>query len=171
MKILITYFSQTGNTKKVAEAMAEALNKEAVDLKPIENVDAFNLKSYDLVVLGSGVYASRVHRTLLKLVKKAPSLPQKFVYFYTHSSLELYQKPFKKITKFIEKTGAKIIGQFDCVGENLGIPEEKQLEMLEKLPLEQKEKAVKDKDKIKGHPNQEDLKDSQDFITSLIKTF
>lgn len=170
MKVLITFFSQTGNTKKIAEAMAETLNEGEVDIKPIENVDASKLKSYDVVFLGSGVYASRVDRSLLKLVKQAPTLPKNVAYFCTHASLELYQNPFKKITTLIEKTGAKILGQFDCVGENLGIPEEKQRQMLEKLPPKQKEKALKDKHKIKGRPNQEDLKDAKEFILSLIET-
>ena len=35
MKILITYFSQSGNTKMIAEAIKDGLSAEEVDLKPI----------------------------------------------------------------------------------------------------------------------------------------
>jgi flavodoxin I len=168
MKILITYYSQTGNTKKVAEAIYKALEKQDLKIKPIEEVDPTNLKLFDLVIIGSGVYASRVHSSLIKLLKKAPDLPNKFAYFCTHASLELYQTPFKKVTKLLEKNGVEIVGKFDCVGENLGISEEKQKEMLKQIPSQEREKALKDKKKAKGRPNAQDLNQAKKFATSLI---
>jgi hypothetical protein len=122
------------------------------------------------VFLGSGVYASRIDKSILTMIKKAvPDLPTKFAYFCTHASLKLFQEPFKRITGVIKKHNCEIIGEFDCVGENLGIPLDTQLAMLENLPEDQREKAKKDRDKIKGRPNEMDLENAKKFAISLAK--
>jgi flavodoxin len=168
MKILITYYSQTGNTKKVAEAIYEALYEQDLIIKPIEDLEPTSLNSFDLVIIGSGVYASRVHSSLINFLKQINDLPNKFAYFCTHASLELYQTPFKKLTRLIEKKGSEIVGKFDCVGENLGIPEEKQENMLKQLPSQEREKALKDRKKTKGRPNAQDLNRAKNFAKGLI---
>lgn len=169
MKILITYFSQTGNTEKVAISMKEALTSEEVDLKPVKNVDPSNLSTYDLIFLGSGVYASRVHNSVINLVKNAPTLPSKFAFFCTHQSLKFYQKPFDKINNMLEKKNCTVLGTFDCVGENLGIPKETQIAMLNRLPEDQRKKAEEDWKKVKGRPNNDDLENAKKFAQSIIK--
>ncbi len=170
MKILITFFSNTGNTEKVANSIKDGLTDHDVDMIPVKEVDPKTLNSYDIVFLGSGVYASRIDKSVLTLVKKAvPDLPTKLAYFCTHMSLKLYQEPFKRINTIVKEHDCEIIGQFDCVGENLGIPLETQLGMLEKLPADQKDKAIKDMDKMKGRPNELDLENAKNFATSLMK--
>jgi len=170
MKILITYFSNTGNTEKIANSMKDGLLDYDVDLIPAKDVDLSTLSSYDIVFLGSGVYASRIDKSILAMMKKAvPDLPAKLAYFCTHASLKLFQEPFKRITGIIKKHNCEIIGEFDCVGENLGMPLDTQLAMLEKLPEDQREKAKKDREEIKGRPNEMDLKNAKSFAISLVK--
>ena len=170
LKILITFFSNTGNTEKVANSLKDGLTDHDVDMIPVKDVEPKTLNSYDIVFLGSGVYASRIDKSVLTLVKKAvPDLPAKLAYFCTHASLKLYQEPFKRINNIAKEHNCEIIGKFDCVGENLGIPLETQLGMLEKLPEDQKEKAIKDMEKMKGRPNEMDLENAKNFATSLIK--
>lgn len=168
MKILITYFSHTGNTEKVANSIKEGLNENDVDLIPVKDVDPSKLNYYDLVLLGSGIYASRIDKSLVNLVKKAaPNLPSKFAYFCTHASLEFYQKPFYNITKILAGHGCKVIDEFDCVGDNIGIPLKTRMTMLDNLPDDKKKKAQEDMEKIKGRPNQEDLENAKRFGQSL----
>ena len=170
LKILITFFSNTGNTEKVANSMKDGLTDYDVDMIPVKDVEPKTLNSYDIVFLGSGVYASRIDKSVLTLVKKAvPDLPAKLAYFCTHMSLKLYQEPFKRINNIVKEHDCEIIGQFDCVGENLGIPLETQLGMLEKLPEDQKEKAIKDMEKMKGRPNEMDLENAKNFAITLVK--
>ena len=170
MKILITYFSNTGNTEKIAKNMKDGLINYDVDLIHAKDVDPTTLSSYDLVFLGSGVYASKIDKSILTMIKRAvPELPAKFVYFCTHASLKLYQEPFKRITNIIKEYNCEIIGEFDCVGENLGIPLDTQFAMLERLPEDQREKAKKDRKKIKGRPNEMDLENAKNFAISLVK--
>ncbi|MFX0048498.1 MAG: flavodoxin family protein [Candidatus Hermodarchaeota archaeon] len=170
MKILITFFSNTGNTEKIANSMKEGLTNHEVDLIPSIDVDPKTLSSYDIVFLGSGVYASRIDKSMLNLIKKAvPDLPTKLAYFCTHASLNLYQDAFKKIDDLIKDFNCEILGEFDCIGENLGIPVETQLAMLEKLPEEQKQKAIKFIEEIKGRPNEIDLENAKNFALSIAK--
>jgi len=164
------FFSNTGNTEKIANSMKDGLTNYDVDVIPVKDVNPNTLNSYDIVFLGSGVYASRIDKSILTMIKKAgPNLPARFVYFCTHASLKLFQEPFKRITGVIKKHNCEIIGEFDCVGENLGIPLDTQLAMLENLPEDQREKATKDMEKMKGRPNEMDLENAKNFAISLVK--
>lgn len=169
MKILITYFSNTGNTEKVAYSLKEGLESQDVDIFPVKNVDPLSLKNYDLIFLGSGTYASRVNKALSELINAADELPPKFVFFCTHASLNSYQDGFKIVKKKLSKTTSEIIDSFDCIGDNLGIPEATRKAMLEKLPPDQKRQAEEHQKRLKGRPNAEDLEKVKDFARSIIK--
>ena len=170
MKILITYFSNTGNTEKIAKSMKDGLMDYDVDMISVKELNPEKLDSYDMILLGSGVYANKIERSVIKLVKKAiPKIPSKFAYFCTHASLEFYQKPFEKVTKIIKEYNCEIIGEFDCVGENLGMPLKSQLEMFNRLPEDQRKKAEKSLEKTKGHPDEKDFENAKKFAISLAK--
>ena len=168
MKILIAYYSNTGNTEKVAKAIADALASEELKLLPVKDVDPSTLSSYDLVILGSGIYASKVHITIPKMMKAVDSYPPKFAFFCTHASENMYQDGFKAVATLIKKTDSSIVGGFDCMGENLGMPKEQQLKMLESLPPEPRKKAEEHQERLKGRPNEEDLENAKKFAKTLI---
>jgi len=167
MKILVTYFSQTGNTKKIAKAIKESISGHEVDLLPVKEVEPANLKLYDLVFLGSGIYASRVHKTLSDLLDATQELPPKFVFFDTHASKEGYQDGFKLVKRKIGNS-ATIIAEFDCCGNNIGISEEMQKAMLERLPPEKRKEAEEHQKWLKGRPNDEDLENAKKFTQAII---
>ena len=50
-KILITYFSKTGNTKIIADAIFKTVNGEKV-IKPIEELLDNELEAYTLIFIG-----------------------------------------------------------------------------------------------------------------------
>ena len=63
VKVLIAYFSRTGNTAKMAQGVAEgakAVPHTTVELKPVGQVTAQDLFSADAVVVGSPVYWSNM---------------------------------------------------------------------------------------------------------------
>ena len=70
MKFLITYYSQNGNTEKVAQSIYEGCEGQEVEIKPIKEVNPSTLDDYDLVFLGSGIYASRVNKSLKNIINK-----------------------------------------------------------------------------------------------------
>jgi len=167
MKILITYFSQTGNTEKIARSIYEGCEGKEVEIKPIKEVDPSTLSDYGLVFLGSGIYASRVNKSLADLLEAATELPPKFVFFNTHASKKPYQDGFKVVKKKIGEK-SEIVAEFDCCGDNIGVPEAMRKAMVEKLPPEKRKEAELHQQWLKGRPNAEDLENAKEFAKSLI---
>lgn len=63
MKIRIMYHSRSGNTKKVAEAIAQAVGQVAEAVPPAYPAD--NVK---LMFLGSGVYANKPDKKMIEYI-------------------------------------------------------------------------------------------------------
>jgi len=169
MKILITYFSQSGNTEKIAKSILEGCQGQDVDIKPIKDVNPSTLSEYEVLFLGSGIYASRVNKSLSDLIKSANELPSKLVFFCSHATLDSYQDGFKVVKRNIKDTDVKIIGSWDCMGESIGIPEATRQAMLERLPPEQRKQAEEHQKTLEGRPNEEDLENAKQFAQSLIQ--
>jgi len=57
-KALVIYFSRTGNTKKMAESVAEGIKNEGLEvvLKEAKDVDSEELLKYDAIAIGSPTY-------------------------------------------------------------------------------------------------------------------
>jgi NAD(P)H dehydrogenase (quinone) len=57
-KVLIIYYSRSGNTKKMAELIRDAVAKEGQDavLKDVKDTTAAELVAYDALVIGSPTY-------------------------------------------------------------------------------------------------------------------
>ncbi len=81
-KILVTYFSLTGNTKKVAEAIFEALEGEKY-LKPIEEVK--EVQAYDLIFIGFPVHSHSLPYKVEAFLRQLPE-GKKIALFSTHGS-------------------------------------------------------------------------------------
>lgn len=56
--VLVFYYSSGGNTKKMAELIAQSIKDEgvSVDLKRVEDIKAEDLLGYDGIVVGSPTY-------------------------------------------------------------------------------------------------------------------
>lgn len=168
MKILVCYFSNTGNTEKVAKSIAEGLQDESVEILKIEDAVPSNLKNYDLVILGSGIYGGKLSKKVTDFMKEVSEYPPKFAFFNTHQSSTAYQKAFRRIRNKLEESGSEVIGEFDCIGENLGMPKETILGMLAKLPPEERKRQEKKIEQTVGHPDAKDLANAKAFGESLL---
>lgn len=80
-KIIVIYYSQTGNTKKMAELITEGAKKEGVEavVKDIKDVNPGELLNYEGIVIGSPTY----YGTMAYQIKKLLDDSVKF-----HSKLE-----------------------------------------------------------------------------------
>lgn len=117
MKALVVYVSiHHGNTEKIAEIMADALDASLLQVK---QVDASMLEQYDLIGFGSGIYFGRHHKSLLDFVDKLPSLRNKKAFIFSTSGLRRIRfihdidKPLKDK---LQRKGLDIIGGFSCRG-------------------------------------------------------
>ena len=106
MKTLVAYYSRTGNTKKVAEALAESLN---ADIEAIVSdtkakgmgrlaMQAFlrvhakiaqttnNAASYDVVVIGSPVWAGKMSSPIRTYLAQNKDKFTSIAFFCTHGN-------------------------------------------------------------------------------------
>lgn len=172
MKILIAYHSNTGNTEKIAKAMKEGLEEEGqkVILSPAKDVDTTGLASYDLIVLGSGIYSRGIGRSIKSLMKKATELPSKIACFQTYQNETWYPKAFTKaIGKTLEKYNSKIIDEFGCWGYNLAMSDEQMTQLISNFPPDEKKKFEAQRERSKGRPNEEDCENAKIFAKTLLK--
>jgi len=67
--ILIINFSQTGNTKKMAESVAEGVKKEGLEaaVKDVKDVAVDELLKYDGIIVGSPTYYGSMAAQIKKL--------------------------------------------------------------------------------------------------------
>ena len=74
-KILVIYYSQSGNTKKMAEKVVEGIKQEALeaDLKSVEAVEPKQLLEYQGIVVGSPTYYGTMAYQLKELLDRSVS--------------------------------------------------------------------------------------------------
>jgi NAD(P)H dehydrogenase (quinone) len=70
MKILVSYYSRTGNTKQMAEAIAKGAKEQGVacDLKEVTTVTVDELPDYDALIFGSPTYYGLMAAEMKKLI-------------------------------------------------------------------------------------------------------
>ena len=68
-KAIVIYYSRSGNTKKMAETIADGLKKEGVetDLREVKDVQPEDLLKYDAIIIGSPTYYGTMAAEIKKL--------------------------------------------------------------------------------------------------------
>ncbi len=112
MKIRIVYHSMTGNTRKVADAMAKALNVTAED---VAGDDALS-EPVDLLLVGDGVYAGGVSKAMKKFIGSlSGELVKNAAVFGTFGGVE---KATAKMRELLTQKGIKVADEaFSCKGK------------------------------------------------------
>jgi NAD(P)H dehydrogenase (quinone) len=72
-KVLVCYYSRTGNTQEMAEKIAEVMKAEGldVDLAKVEDTKADELLDYDCLIFGSPTYYGAMAWPLKKLLDES----------------------------------------------------------------------------------------------------
>lgn len=81
-KVLIVYYSRTGNTKAMAEIVAEGAREVAgaeVDVRPVDECGVEDLLAADAIIMGSPVYYGSMAAELKKLIDESVSHHGKLV--------------------------------------------------------------------------------------------
>lgn len=115
MKVLVTYMSNTGNTKKVAEAIFKEIEDEK-EIVPIDKVDSIG--GYDITFLGFPIKQMGPDKKTKKLLNKHCIDGRNVVLFITHAAPEENPDLLPMLDKFRkEASNATIVDMFDCQGE------------------------------------------------------
>ena len=88
MKVLVAYYSETGNTKKIARAIHEELSKEHEStLEDVKTITGNDLSNYDLVFLGSPCHMADVALPVKRILETLPRSPRlRLAGFFTHAA-------------------------------------------------------------------------------------
>ena len=73
-RVLVTYYSRSGNTEKMAEAVAAGARRvgsASVDVRPVSDVTPDDLLAYDGIIMGSPVYYGTMAAELKDLLDKS----------------------------------------------------------------------------------------------------
>lgn len=112
-KVYVVYASLTGNTRKVAQAMAEAVGATLVDVRkdPLPKVEPG-----DVIFVGDGVYGGRPSRALRRALR-AWTLPKgvKAAVFGTYGGRPS-QLPI--LERILAEKGAQVVDRFSCLGRD-----------------------------------------------------
>lgn len=113
MRVLVAYYSETGNTEKVAKAIhEESLREGEAYLRLLKDVSADALKNYDLVFLGSACHSSDLAAPVKKLLEELPESPKfKLAGFFTHSVWAPEQNELGQ--HYFDKWAARCIDSFE----------------------------------------------------------
>jgi flavodoxin I len=113
MRVLVTYHSETGNTKKVAEAIWDGIDA-AKEIKPLQEVSG--LEGYDLAFIGFPIVRFGVSDDVKRfLAEHTPG--KKVAVFATHASPEdapVLQQWMAAATEAVRD--AELLGLFHCQG-------------------------------------------------------
>ncbi|MFX1318058.1 MAG: flavodoxin family protein [Promethearchaeota archaeon] len=179
MKILIAYYSETGNTAQVAQAMYEALSKDHdVVLMTVQEVSFDLLLGFELVFLGAAVHDSDLAKPLKRLLEVLPMNPSfKLAGFSTHAVYEpdgsshkdaLYEQwagrclPSFKVA--CREKSIQFLGYFHCQG----VPSEPIERFIHREIITSKEEWNEYLPELRKHPTPEDLQNAKDFARKMI---
>ena len=95
MNIAIRYYTRSGNTKKLADAISEALNIEAFDVSvPLSD-------KTDILFLGCSYYAFDVDPIVKDFIVNNKDNIGKIVCFGTSAMMKSMKKPVTKVAKTV----------------------------------------------------------------------
>jgi flavodoxin len=159
MKALVTYYSQTGNTEKLARAIYEAIFLEK-ELLPIQDVK--KTTGYDIIFVGFPVHAHSVPAKLLPFFKSLPA-GQNIALFCTHGSLRSGQLPRQALEDAIGLASrAKILGTFNTRGR---VDEP----IIDSLAQQAEHRAwAAEARGADEHPSEMDLADGREFARGVL---
>ncbi len=153
-KTLVTYFTRTGNTKLVAEAIYDALAEDKA-IRPV--AQAGDLAPYSLLFVGFPVQAHSVPYPVEVFLKTIPE-GKKVALFSTHGSVtgsSLSREALEHASVLV--AGAKLVGTFSCRGK----VSLKALEVLMQSP--EHEAWTEMAASAATHPDATDLEEARSF--------
>lgn len=149
MKCTVIYFSQTGNTEKIAKSIQKGLRRAAghCEISRIKDVNPRRLSDYDLIGLGSPVLHFEEPGNVRSFIKDMRFVGGKHAFvFSTHGTHPEYF--FPSIVPRMKRRGLIVIAMRDWYGDCPFMPQP--------YPTT-------------GHPDAIDLKEAEDFGYEVVE--
>ncbi|MDR3259988.1 MAG: flavodoxin family protein [Fusobacteriaceae bacterium] len=166
MKVLITYSTLTGNTKKIANSVKDAIqNADLLDISEVNTLD------YDLIIIGTWIDKGSADNKALNFIKTIKN--KKTAFFFTlgaYANSEHSKNCNNKITEILKENNNEVIGSFHCQGAI----DPKLIEQMKKMfPADHHHGANPESLKRWGdastHPDVNDERNAKEYFENLIK--
>jgi len=158
MRSLVVVFSyHHNNTEKIAHVIAKVLD---APVRTPQQVNPDEVREYDLIGFGSGIYGATFGASLLNLADRLPQVVGKKAFLFSTygapafvANREFIEKNHEQIREKLQAKGYTVIGEFGCAGWNTnsflkyfgglnkGRPDADDLKDAEAFAREMKEKA------------------------------
>lgn len=160
-KILVMYYSRTGNTQLIAEAIFKTVEGDK-SIKSLKEIADGEIASYSLIFAGFPVHSHSVPPVVTEFLKAIPQ-GKKVAFFSTHGSLKgspLSREALENAT--VLAAGTHVLGTFSCRGR----VSPQDLDILMRSPEHKAwtEMAVS----ASTHPDESDLADARDFAARIL---
>ena len=164
MKILVAYSSVTGNTKKVAQAVADELKDcDLLDIKDVKNLD------YDIIIVGTWIRRTTADPKAIEFIDNIKE--KKVAFFFTlgaYPNSEYAGRCIKNINELFLKNNNILLGNFHCHGAVSPNVIERAMKRSKDDPhgsIEQRMKRWKD---ASTHPDENDLINAKLYFNKII---
>ena len=180
MKILVGYFSETGNTKRIAEAIREEATAGGHDvhIRPTEEITAAQLGEYDVVFLGSTCHSADIAAPVRGLLEGMPKDSGfKLAGFVTHATLmpgagawqnEMYEKWAGKCPATYEALCKEkeigFLGFFHCQGA----PSPPIEDFIHGTIITDEERWSEYIEDVRKHPTADDIAAAKEFARNAL---
>ncbi|MDI9577560.1 MAG: flavodoxin family protein [Candidatus Bathyarchaeia archaeon] len=124
MKTIIVYSTNSGNTGKVACAIAQELNCDSVKLLDESDFSTFSFEEYKLILLGTWIRGGEPSLIMLKFLKqlKLPYGDRQFALFLTWAGGGKSDVlAFNRVKQILENKNQNLLDDyFKCFGKTFG---------------------------------------------------
>jgi flavodoxin len=170
MKVIITFYTQTGNTEMLADSAYKELSQDSeVTIKNIEDTSASDLSGCDVVIISSPIHGGGLAAPVQQFLASLPTAPgYKLAALITHLSAVYQTAQFERgLSTLVETCDQKDIdylGYYDCQGK-----------LAAKIrPIVQKGQGMSDDefkhfiDELDKHPTPEEVAGAATFARELV---
>lgn len=165
MKILLTYSSKTGNTKKVADAIYEVMPENTVYTSINHDI---NLDEFDTVIVGfwvdKGLPNSEAKEFIEKIKGKKVGI---FGTLGAYPDSDHAKKTLKRTRELLEPEN-KVVGEFLCQGKVDPKLTERFKKFPEGHPHYLDEARKKRHEEASKHPNEEDFNNAKQTFEEIV---
>lgn len=149
MKITFVTFSQTGNTRKVAQAMADTFSEEgySIQMVALNNASPDDVRDCDLLGVGTPCFNSQAPTPVRDFLRKLPEMKNRPCLVFATSG-GAPGKVLYDLASILQSKGAKVVGGIII-----------RAECLHPVPCLY--------GRFPGRPNSSDLKEAKDFAKAI----
>ena len=140
-RVNVFYHSKSGNTKKIANAIANEMKTVAVEASAVG--EGYPLKKTDLVFVGSGNYMHAPAKEIIAFIEAlVPAEDRYAAVFGTAGGSDISH--LSRMKALLEKKGLRVLGEWSCPGQEFAL-------------------------KNRGRPDAEDLREAREFAKKMLK--